>query len=270
MEPSKTLTSVSTLGIHEQIYLKFNHNSVVRKIKKNPGSILIKENAEKQKAFEAFVQNNYRQYPITDVHFSTRKLLANICHTIKEIVQATILEGERGSEKICQSIAHRELSKRGQLGRVLTFREARAFTLCAENVNIPALKKLSAKPLRPLSCDEILFLNFIADLLEKSINDESGIIYLGASVKMQIDFINYAKTKNKTYTRKTLNLIGIINVLAYRVQMELKITIDPIDIDDEARCQEVADDALEVLRHKGFQGRMLTARQAKILISYNK
>lgn len=246
MEPSKNALILSGFGVHEQLYLKFMYHSVMRKIDKTPSLIFIKASAEKQEAFEEFVKKNYKNHPITDVNFAIRKTLSNVWNAIKEISESALNENELRIEKKCQSIAFRECFKKGQFGKVLTVRQAKIFTICAKTVDIPFSKGLKASSPTLLTVDEKLYLNFIAPLVRNSLDDKCTLIFLDTAIKTQIDFISYAKERKKTYSRINLNLLRTINSLTDKAIVELRKTIDPMDINHEVRRQRKADEALSV------------------------
>lgn len=262
MEPSAY--ALSPFKTDEQLYLKFIYDDVSQQltnqqITKTISPIFIATNKEINDSFIEFIQENYKKHIITDVNYSIRKTLFNVYKLTKCYIEHTLNESDLKDESQCQSRAYSEIAKIRQFGRVLTERQAKTILFLAKKVNIPCSKNLIEQSLPPLLNVEKLYLKFIHNAVRNSIKERCTSLFLGASMKMLIDFSLFAKNKK-------VNLFAIINRLTDRARQELKSTIDPLYIKDEARQQKFADANLAEL--KNLNGRMLTLRQAKILANY--
>lgn len=270
MDPSLSSAIISPLSIHEQLYLKFICGSVQRKLSDKSTSIFIKTTLEKEIVFKKFVEDNYKNHLITDVNFSIGKTFRSVRKRIKTNLESVLKEPILKDEHNCQLTAYKESIRKAHsgMGMVLTYRQAKLFVGFAEQVNIPPSRKLIPFTLSPITQKEKLYLSFIIDLIHKSLNAEYGLVLLGASEQMQKEFMHFAKERHVIYTMKDLNLIGTINALVFRVQMDIKTAIDPMNISDEEKCQKLADAVMKGFKEKGQIGRVITPRQAIILSTY--
>lgn len=269
MEPTNKLIHISDFKNDEQIYLKFVYDTVQQKIVNKVSPIFIVASEQEQEKFMTFMNENYKDHCITDPNYSIRKTLNNVWKIIKFDLDKVLESNDLKNEKQCQSTAYRDGIKQGKFGKVLTARQARIFILFAQKVEIPYSKKFIGIPLSPITYNEKLYLQFVVKNVRDSLNDKCNLIFLGATEKMQIDFISYARMNNVPYTRKNLNFLGVINAITFRVQTELKKTIDPMYLEEESRQQKLADAELLNL-NKIYKGRMLTKRQAGFLIDLAK
>jgi hypothetical protein len=269
MEPTARSLPLIAFKPDEQLYLKFVYDTIKQKIVNKISPIFIAANSEENEKFLEFVKANYQHHIITDPNYSIRKTLRNVWTIVKNELDKALKSDNLENEKLCQSDAYREIIKQGQMGKVLTVRQAKIFIYYAQSVSIFHFKNLIGPPLSPLTADEKLYLQFVVKNVRDALNDKCTIIFLGASEKMKSDFLCYAKEKKVTYTKKNLNFLGIINAVTYRFQMVLKEAIDPLYIMEEERQQKVADAELLGL-NKICKGRMLTKRQAEILINFAK
>lgn len=269
MNPIARLHAFSDFKPDEQLYLKFMYDAVNQKIVNKASPIFLAANEEEHGNFLTFIKKNYKDHLITDPNYSVRKTLHNVWKVIKNHLNEVLEPDTLKNENHCQYEAYRDTVKQGQLGKVLTLRQAKVFILYAQNVEISHCKKLIGQPLSPFTPDEKLYLKFVVTNVRNSLKEKCNLIFLGASEKMQIDFISFAREKKVNYTRKNLNFLGIINAITYRAQTELNKTIDPMFIEEESRQQKFADEEFSALK-KICKGRMLTKRQAEILIEFAK
>ena len=251
---TSVISTLSTFTPHEQAYLKYIRGTITKKIKKIE-PIFIATNSEENEKFINFVN-----LPITDVHFSIRKILASVVGKVRDLLEKSSLNAdELNDEKRCQRIANRELMTRGEFGKVLTDRQSAEILFYAKCVDSPAYS--------PLTQNERLCIRFITPTLTASLEFKTA--FLKVTSDSNEDFLNFIKNEDQTLP-DNINLMPLIHTIANRAINGLKITLNPEKIKDEALVQEGANATQLEFIQSGHIGRMLTRRQVKWLLKHAK
>lgn len=119
---------------------------------------------------------------------------------------------------------------------------------------------------------EAMYIGFIIRKFKGPINNGTTYLFLGASRNWQNNFTQYVKNnfEIKKFTIAELELNPIVTSIWEKTKLYVQTTLELLkkdtDLVDEAVCLNTADN-LARERQNGT-GRMITARQAKILIKF--
>lgn len=121
---------------------------------------------------------------------------------------------------------------------------------------------------------EAMYIGFIFKALEGQLNNGTSYIFLGASQKMQEDFTQFINNKfgsKRQFTVVELELNSIVTSVWEKtklyVQNTLELSNQLPELANETTCLINADNyANELL--KGCPGKMITERQAKLIVTF--
>lgn len=124
-----------------------------------------------------------------------------------------------------------------------------------------------------LTIPEAMFLAFVKNMVQCSLEQKNGLVYLGTSEKMQSDFNGWVAKKftSKEITSEELSLVTVVSSIWMKtkafVENKLKIDQNLKLIENEQQWQKEADSTTEAFRLQGQSGKVFTARQASFLLA---
>lgn len=120
---------------------------------------------------------------------------------------------------------------------------------------------------------EAMYIGFIIKKFKGPINNGMTYLFLGANQNWQNNFTQYVKNnfEIRRFSIAELELNPIVTSIWEKTKLYVQNTLEQLgkdaDLVNEAECLNNADD-LARERQNGHPGRMITARQAKILIHF--
>jgi hypothetical protein len=149
---------------------------------------------------------------------------------------------------------------------LMMFVDAQFNTL--REIPLPVKKKDEEKPVKlSLTPLESNYIDFMSLVIQQAIKEKSTLILLGASTKMEIDFLNWLKKikKFKNFRLKDLDLYNLINKIWMKsnaiLENRLKASDKAAFEDEESIKKESIQEAFI-----NVPGKLFTLRQANLLL----
>lgn len=124
------------------------------------------------------------------------------------------------------------------------------------------------------SVQEVAYIGFIVSRLNASLNQGATFAFLGASEKMQKDFTQFVEIKfgaKRTFTVAELELNSIITSIFEKTKLYVKNTLvfnNEGHLIENENAQLVTADHAEKVQFKEHPGKVITERQARLLITF--
>jgi hypothetical protein len=120
---------------------------------------------------------------------------------------------------------------------------------------------------------EAIYIGYIIKALEGEVTNGASYIFLDASQKIQDDFTQFVNNKfasKRQFTVAELELNSIVTSVWGKTKLYVKNTLEFYELDirilNEDVCLDTAD-RLARERQNGHPGKMITSRQAKLLVT---